>query len=1368
MPLRILLDLQGAENNSRTRGIGRFSTSFARSVVRNAGDHQVFVLRNGLLADASRPVDASTPEVVASDRILRFETQGPVAQFDTSNDWRRVTGELLREYVVDLLDPDVVLATSIVEGAEDDTLSSIGRLQSDVLTVAVLHDLIPMTDPDRYLPSTEAREWYDQKVDFLRRADLLLAVSDFSARQAEELLGTAPGAIARMSSGVADDFGGRPSGARGDADLLRAANIFRPYLMHSGAFEPRKNFQGLVRAFASLDAGLRRAHQLVLVCGLDAAGRRELTSLAASLGLDDDELVLTGFVSDELLVALYSNCHLFVFPSFVEGFGLPALEAMTCGAATIGADSSSVAEVIGRPDALFDPASLPSMAALMTHALEDAAFHRSLKEHAVRQAARYSLDETARTAWRSIERLVAEHPRARPARDDAQKRQAFIEAVSEVSHDPLPDEDKLRALARHVVANETAVARMKATAAYGGALSWHVEGPFDSHYSLALVNRETARGLDDLGHHVTLRSCDGPGDFNPDPAWLACNPRLAILHSRSLASGRPGADVVSRNMFPPRVDSMHGRVNLLHLYAWEETGFPPDWIRAFDRRLQAASCISVHTAKILLDHGLRVPVTVSGCGVDHWERIAASRASALRARTFRFLHVSSCFPRKGVDALLDAYGKAFRDADDVSLVIKTFANPHNDVHAQLEARFRNDPAFPHVVIDENDATDEDLKALFEACDVLVAPSRAEGFGLPLAEAMLSGLPVVTTAWSGQTDFCTPDNAWLVDFEFTAAETHLALLDSVWAEPDRDSLADALLRARSSTPTTRREMARAGRRRLLEDFAWKDVCARLVGSARAGSRPRPEGAAPLIGWVTTWNTRCGIASYSSHLLRHFPPGSVAVLAPHERQETGKDLADCTRCWRLSKDDNDFAPLALRISSLALRTVVLQFNYGFYNFPQLAGFLDGLLDDGRAVVVVMHSTGDPGVEPAWNWSLSRIAGPLSRCHRVLVHSIGDLNRLKALGLAANVTWFPHGYAEAPPEPPGRPPGRDDGLPVLATFGYCLPHKGLLELVRAVGTLRDRGTPTRLLLLASEYPDPSSAETMASIQALIDELALRPLIEVHHEHLDDDESVRQLRRADLLVYAYQATAESASGAVRYGLAAERPVAVTPVPIFDELGDAVHRLPGSTPILLADGLLALLTELTVGSDTARHVREQARRWRLGHRFPALAARLHGLCLALAESTPAFACRFDGSSTRFRSDVGRLFGRRRVATGVAGRLLWGPRLAVPAGHYDIVVEGGTNPGSSITLSVTRDGGRTVLANRRVDRPGEGVLARMAVAVHPGCADLEIVVVVDAGTECHVDAIDVRARSVDEPGNIPEDLPRTSSRTPSDAYMHGN
>jgi len=125
--------------------------------------------------------------------------------------------------------------------------------------------------------------------------------------------------------------------------------------------------------------------------------------LGKRYGLASGQLVFTGFVGEDDLVALYNMAHLFVFPSLHEGFGLPVLEAMACGTPAIGANRSSIPEVIGNQEALFDPAELQPMVDALTRGLTDNEFRERLRVHGLQQAKSFSWQASARAALSAIE-----------------------------------------------------------------------------------------------------------------------------------------------------------------------------------------------------------------------------------------------------------------------------------------------------------------------------------------------------------------------------------------------------------------------------------------------------------------------------------------------------------------------------------------------------------------------------------------------------------------------------------------------------------------------------------------------------------------------------------------------------------------------------------------------------------------------------------------------------------------------------------------------------------------------------------------------------------------------------------------------------
>lgn len=1309
--MRIVIDLQGAQNNSSQRGIGRYSTALAQGIVRNKGNHEIFILLNSLFPKTIDAIKAKFEGLLPEENIVVFEAVGPADELPVDNHWRVKASEIIREQFINEFAPDAVVISSLIEGATDNTVTSIRMMHTDVITAAVLYDLIPFMDPEKYIGWDQAKRWYYRKTDALSRADLLLAISASAQREAIDNLHVDPERTINISSAVDTVFSKDSFPAAVRAKTLDKYKINKKFLMHSSAFDERKNFEGLIRAFGLLPKALVKDHQLVLVCKLDDAGRKKLQGVIKNAGLTEKNVILTGFVSDDELIHLYSECHLFVFPSLHEGFGLPILEAMSCGCPAIGSDNSSIPEVIGMDAALFDPTVDSSIATLIEKTLTDDSFYRELKANALLQAKSFSWDITAQ---RTIAGLEAVKLRNASKKAAPVSRQSAIEHIATIDTVARPTEHDLVSVAHALQVNEQTI-RLLRSRNPSNQLAWRVEGPFDSSYSLALLNRETARALASHGHNVVLHSTEGPGDFAANPEFLNANPDLADMHAKVPLYPHNTVDVASRNLYPPRVGDMQAPTNLLHHYAWEESGFPKEWIDNFNGALTGVTCLSAHVEKILIDNGLAIPANTSGCGVDHWERIEADGAYKVQAKKFRFLHVSSCFPRKGADSMLDAYGKAFSKHDAVSLVIKTFQNPHNEIHTWLAAHRAKNPNYPDVVVIEGDLSDQQLKALYQQCQVLVAPSLAEGFGLPMAEAMLSGLPVITTNWGGQLDFCNSENAWLVDYEFERAKTHFEIYTSVWAKVKIDSLSDAMRKAYQATPVERARKADAGRQLLLESFKWEHATANAVESVHKWkSQVREE---VKVGWISTWNTKCGIATYSKHLLEQFPANSFTVFAPRDTELTDEDEDFCIRSWNRGKDNNDFESLNNAIVQSGVNVIVLQFNYGFFDFDSLRTFMEQQKRAGKVVLVCLHSTVDPSVVTGPNWEMRTILPALTMVDRILVHSVPDLNRLKNMQLVNNVALFPHGILDTEVAAHKKP----GPVPLVASYGFCLPHKGLMELVEATALLKKKGTPVRLRLVNAEYPAPESKQLVAAIKERVRELGISDLVEMHTQYLSDNESLALLNEANLVVFAYQETGESASGAVRYGLATGLPVAVTPLSIFEDISGATFKLPGTDSEHIAEGISDVLSQLSQESEYVKKVSVTATKWRAEHRYSAVGKRLFGTCTGLLRNKMKYSYTLNGSNPRFKTVIGKVVGNGIVNDGNTGNLLHGPYLALAAGKYTVTVQGKKDVTVQAShLDVAAYKAANVVGFAEIDNGAGDFVLKTSFTLPNECSDLEI------------------------------------------------
>lgn len=282
-------------------------------------------------------------------------------------------------------------------------------LPTDVPFVVTVYDLIP--EVLGFIPGHREERFHRIRGRLLRRADLLLALSDQTRHDVVEHLGVPEDRVVVVGAGGSEIFR-RPEAGESPAEILREhlPMIDRPFLFTLSAWEPRKNTDLLIDAFAGLTPEMRAELQLVIACSLPPEGRAQWMRRARRHGLGDSDVVFTGFVPDIVLRALYQRTELFVYSSRYEGFGLPVVEAARCGAPAVVADAPGLREVLDWQPATFDPDDAERLAALIERGVSDASFRSRL--HA-------AADETARRhTWeRVVERTVAAYERLeRPVR----------------------------------------------------------------------------------------------------------------------------------------------------------------------------------------------------------------------------------------------------------------------------------------------------------------------------------------------------------------------------------------------------------------------------------------------------------------------------------------------------------------------------------------------------------------------------------------------------------------------------------------------------------------------------------------------------------------------------------------------------------------------------------------------------------------------------------------------------------------------------------------------------------------------------------------------------------------------------------------
>ncbi len=354
---------------SNRRGFGRFlrellealaasDTRNEYSVFLDPGSYDSFHLR-----DRFRAVLVPTGQTV--NQAARSDGHRPVADM------------LRMSYAVARTPLDVFFFSSVF---------SYFPLLRPVPTLLGVHDTIADKNPQFAFASSRQRLFWKAKVKLaLAQADTVVTVSDYSKQSIERVLRIPPHRIRVLYEAASPCFRRVP-----------APSPSEPFFLYVGGISPNKNLTTLIRAFHGLQPS-RKAH-LVLVGDYQSDGFKscytELHELVKQLGLEQ-EVRFAGYVPDPELVSMYNQACAFVMPSFDEGFGLPAVEAMACGAPVIVSSGNSLAEITGGAGIVVDPHDVAGLTGAMDRVLSDSAFANELSRKSLTRASQFSWAQAA-------------------------------------------------------------------------------------------------------------------------------------------------------------------------------------------------------------------------------------------------------------------------------------------------------------------------------------------------------------------------------------------------------------------------------------------------------------------------------------------------------------------------------------------------------------------------------------------------------------------------------------------------------------------------------------------------------------------------------------------------------------------------------------------------------------------------------------------------------------------------------------------------------------------------------------------------------------------------------------------------------------
>jgi glycosyltransferase involved in cell wall biosynthesis len=365
---------------SNRRGFGRFARRLLEALARQPTQHRFTVF-------IDRPSTPSVGIPPRFDRVIVDVSQAPsrAASAQGRRQWRDMfaMGRAVARSGIDLVYFPATYSFFPVW--------NVGKL------VVTMHDTLPLTHPELVFPNRRGQlAWRLKEAAATKWADRIVTVSESSRRAIAAWSGRPAQQVHVITEGPDPVFRPRPHDPEAGAALGRLAIPHDArFLLAVGGLSPHKNLIRLVEAFSR---SAPEDFRLVLVGDSHDVFHTHVPQIRAAIDRHQlhERVIMTGFIPDDDLVFLYSRAYALVFPSLLEGFGLPAIEAMACGTPVVSSTAGSLPEVVGDAGIYFDPTDVGSMAAAIGSFLREPARRDALARLAQERSLLFSWDKSAR------------------------------------------------------------------------------------------------------------------------------------------------------------------------------------------------------------------------------------------------------------------------------------------------------------------------------------------------------------------------------------------------------------------------------------------------------------------------------------------------------------------------------------------------------------------------------------------------------------------------------------------------------------------------------------------------------------------------------------------------------------------------------------------------------------------------------------------------------------------------------------------------------------------------------------------------------------------------------------------------------------
>lgn len=375
------------------RGFGRFTRELIAAMAAARGDRElVLVVDAQTAATAEFPVGVEVCEVqVSTPPIEAASAEGSRSLIDL---WR------FRQAVV-RLQPDVIFFPAVY---------SFFPVPSDIPALVTVHDVIAETHPEQIFNSMRSRWLWNQKVRAALRSSKRLATVSQNARgRIAKAFSRKSNEIAVVGEGVDERFQRQDESKQAAVREQFGIAADERILLYVGGISPHKNIAALIRSLRLLVERGAADWRLLLVGEVDRdsfySAHKEVRGAIRDCGLEE-RVTFAGYVDDPTLAALYSAARMLVLPSLDEGFGLPAAEAMACGAPVAASNRGALPEVVGGAGVLFDPLDESAMATAIEQLLTDDVLHAGCARIGVERAKQHRWSTVAVKVFSELDRIT--------------------------------------------------------------------------------------------------------------------------------------------------------------------------------------------------------------------------------------------------------------------------------------------------------------------------------------------------------------------------------------------------------------------------------------------------------------------------------------------------------------------------------------------------------------------------------------------------------------------------------------------------------------------------------------------------------------------------------------------------------------------------------------------------------------------------------------------------------------------------------------------------------------------------------------------------------------------------------------------------